>query len=157
MISVNIMKFIADEMLGRLAKWLRIFGYDTLYIQNIRDAEIIRRSIIERRILLTRDTIMIKRKGLKNFLFISHDHTIDQLKQVVYELRLSQPDNPFSRCVVCNTAITTYSKEYACRTVPEYVCNTQDVFGYCQECKKIYWKGTHYAKMLKTIEGLFIR
>lgn len=149
------MKFIADEMLGKLAKWLRIFGYDTLYLQNIRDSKLLRLSISENRILLTRDTLLIKRKGIRGFLFISHDHPFDQIKQLVSELGLTSPQNPFSRCILCNSPLAPYSKEEACGVVPEFVCRTQDVFGRCPECGKIYWRGTHYERMEKMLEKIF--
>lgn len=149
------MKFIADEMLGKLAKWLRIFGYDTLYVQDVRDIELIRRSITENRILLTRDTLLMKKRGIKNILFVSHDNPLDQLRQVVSELRITYPDHPFSRCIICNTPLISYPKEEACRTVPEYVCKTQELFGQCPHCKKIYWKGTHYQRMEKVLGKIF--
>ena len=149
------MKFIADEMLGRLAKWLRICGFDTAYFMHVRDSELLRLSILEKRVLLTRDTLLIKRRGIKNFLFISYDQPFEQIKQVVRELKIPYPVEPFSRCIMCNDLLETYTKEDACRTVPEYVCQTQDVFGQCPTCNKIYWKGTHYERMEKILSKLF--
>lgn len=149
------MRFIVDEMLGKLAKWLRIFGYDTLYLQNMRDSKLLRLSIVEKRILLTRDSILIKRKGVRDFLFISYDHPFDQIRQVVSELRLPYPDNSFSRCIICNSLLIPYSREEACRIVPEYVCRTQEVFGRCPDCKKVYWNGTHYERMERILGEIF--
>ncbi len=149
------MKFMADEMLGKLAKWLRIFGYDTLYLRHVRDSELLRLSVAEKRILLTRDTNLIKRKGVKNFLFISYDHLFAQLRQVVGELGIPYPDNPFSRCLICNDPLVPYSREEACRIVPQYVGRTQEVFGQCPGCRRIYWKGTHYERMEKMSEAVF--
>ena len=149
------MKFIADKMLGRLAKWLRILGYDTVYFRHVRDSELLRLSILEKRVLLTRDTLLIRRRGIKNFLFISYDQPFEQIKQVVRELNIPYPAEPFSRCIMCNDLLEPYSKEDACRAVPEYVCKTQDVFGQCPTCNKIYWKGTHYERMEKILRKLF--
>lgn len=149
------MKFIADEMLGKLAKWLRISGYDTIYLKNVKDSELVRRAVTENRILLTRDTLLIKRKELKNFLFIVDDNPLKQLRQVVKEYHLTLPDEPFSICIICNTNITPYPKEDACRIVPEYVCKTQDVFGQCPSCNKLYWKGTHYKRMVEVLKRIF--
>ncbi len=149
------MKFIADEMLGRLAKWLRICGFDTAYFRHVRDSELFRLSILENRVLLTRDTLLIRRRGIKNFLFISHDQPLEQIKQVVRELNIPYPAEPFSRCIMCNDLLEPYTKEEACRTVPEYVCKTQNVFGKCPKCHKIYWKGTHYARMERILGELF--
>jgi len=151
------MKFIADEMLGQLAKWLRIFGYDTAYFRHVRDSDLLRLAVVEKRVLLTRDTLLIRRRGIKNFLFISCDQPFEQIKQVVRELKIPYPAEPFSRCIICNDVLEPYTKEEACRAVPEYVCKTQDVFGKCPKCHKIYWKGTHYARMERILGELFGR
>ena len=149
-------KFIADVMLGRLAKWLRILGYDTAYIRNIRDTELIRLSLAECRMVLTRDTRLIKKKGVKNYLFITDDHFVAQLKQVVSELHIPYSKNTFSRCIICNEHLLSFSKDAACNIVPEYVCKTEDIFGRCPECHRIYWKGTHYKEMERVLRELFV-
>ena len=149
------MKFMADVMLGRLAKWLRILGYDTAYIRNIRDTELIRLSLAECRMVLTRDTRLIKKKGVKNYLFITDDHFVAQLKQVVSELHIPYSKNTFSRCIICNEHLLSFSKDAACNIVPEYVCKTEDIFGRCPECHRIYWKGTHYKEMERILRELF--
>ncbi len=149
------MKFIADEMLGQLAKWLRICGYDTLYFRHIRDSEILRLSIVENRILLTRDTLLIRRRGIHNFLFITCDQPFEQIRQVIKMFNLTYPAEPFSRCVKCNYLLEPNIKEEACKTVPEYVCKTQNIFGKCPGCCRIYWRGTHYARMEKILRDLF--
>src|SRR3989304_5209998 len=105
------MKFIADEMLGRLAKWLRILGYDTAYFRDVRDSELLRLSVLEKRLLLTRYTLLIRRRGIKNFLFISCDQPFEQIKQVVRELKIPYPAEPFSRCIMCNDVLEPYTKE----------------------------------------------
>ena len=105
------MKFVADEMLGRLAKWLRVCGYDTAYFRHVRDSEILRLAVVEKRGLLTRDTLLIRRRGIKNFLFISCDQLFEQIKQVVRELKIPYPAEPFSRCIMCNDVLEPYTKE----------------------------------------------
>lgn len=151
------MKFLADEMLGRLAKWLRILGYDTIYTKGVKDSTLVRMAISDKRILLTRDTSLVRQKGLRDYVLIKHDHLMDQLRQVIEELRLSYPENSFSRCTICNTTLTPFSKEDACKTVPPYVCMTQEIFGKCPECRRIYWKGTHYGRMKRNIDRIFER
>ena len=148
-------KFIADAMLGRLAKWLRILGYDTVYMRNITDTELIRLSIAECRIILTRDTHLIKKRGIKNFLFIIDDQFVAQLKQIIFELNIPCPVSTFTRCIICNEQLFPLSKDAACSIVPEYVCNTEDIFGRCPGCNRIYWKGTHYKEMERTLRELF--
>ena len=104
---------------------------------------------------MTRDTLLIRRRGIKNFLFISYDQPFEQIKQVIRELNIPYPAEPFSRCIMCNNLPEPYTKEDSCRAVPEYVCKTQDVFGKCPACHKIYWKGTHYERMEKILGKLF--
>ena len=148
-------KFIADEMLGKLSKWLRILGYDTLYARGMKDSTIARIAIAEGRILLTRDNSLVKKKGLKRCILIQSDHVMDQVKQVVKELHLSSPGNTFSRCIICNILLEPLSKEEACKRVPPYVCMTQKAFGICPACGRIYWKGTHYERMKKRIREIY--
>jgi len=148
-------RFIVDEMLGKLSKWLRILGYDTLYAKGMKDSTIVRIAIGEKRILLTRDTSMVRKKGVKQYLLIHSDHVIDQLRQVVRELNLPYPEHSFSRCTICNVPLEPISKDEACRKVPPYVCITQEAFGICPECKRIYWKGTHYERMRERIKMIY--
>jgi hypothetical protein len=135
------MKFIADNMLGRLAKWLRIIGCDVLYFQDIEDEELIRISLKENRIVLTRDTKLIKR--LKNYLFIKNDHIKDQLSQFLDAFRIDPFENFFKRCTVCNDLIKEIKKDEIKKFIPPYVYNTQSIFMRCPGCKRIYWGGTH--------------
>ena len=142
-------------MLGRLAKWLRILGYDTAYIRNIRDAELIRLSLTGCRMILTRDTRLIKKRGLKNYLFIMDDQFVAQLKQVVSELHIPYSKNTFSRCIICNEPLLPFSKDAACNIVPEYVCKPEEILGRCPTCHRIYWKGTHYKEMERILRELW--
>ncbi len=139
------MKFIADEMLGKLAKWLRILGYDTEYFDGGGDDELVRRARAEGRILLTRDTALTRRKNL-DVLFIQGDHLVEQLAQVVTSLNLSVARET-SRCLICNTPLKKVSKSAARDRVPPYVFRTQDEFHHCASCDKYFWTGTHWQKM----------
>lgn len=143
------MKFIADSMLGRLARWLRIMGYDTSYSSFISDRELIKKGREEKRIILTRDTNLIKCKLVKDYLFIKSDNLEEQIRQVVgaqYTVPL-----PFSRCLLCNQEIREIKKEKIKKKVPPYVYKTQDGFAWCPQCGKIYWEGTHVEKAKKRL------
>jgi len=150
------MKFIADCMLGKLAKWLRILGYDTLYYRAIDDDTLMEMARRTHRVLLTRDEEVFQKFEGLNKMFIRSDYLSDQLRQVIEERKLIVGDRLFSRCILCNTELIQVNKAEVRDLVPEYVFNTQRYFSFCQQCKKIYWKGTHRTKMiekLKILEG----
>ncbi len=138
-------------MLGRLARWLRVLGYDTLYYRDIDDAALARRAIAEDRILLTRDVELARRRGLR-ILLISDDHVENQLREVVLALKL-KPDEAFSRCIDCNTPLVDFDREQARPLVPPYVFATHTRFKRCPHCGKVYWRGTHWAHMRSALES----
>jgi hypothetical protein len=146
------MKFLADEMLGKLAKWLRILGYDTLYYNYIPDDELLSIALREQRLILTRDTRLIKRRLAKNYLLVRHDHWLDQLKQLVAELGLDTRGNLLARCCLCNQLLEVVEKTGVRAYVPPYVYQTQSCFKQCPCCRRIYWPATHVASIIKQIE-----
>ncbi len=149
-------KFLADKMLGKLAKWLRLLGYDTTYPASDKDMALIIAAQLENRILLTRDTHLIKRKDLGDFLFIKSDQVEEQLLEVIKGLKLTIPfnSNLFSRCLLCNTSTIKIDKEKVKGQVPPYVFLTQNDFVYCPSCQKYYWKGTHWQRMREKLKKL---
>lgn len=149
---MNELRFVADSMLGTLAKWLRILGYDTAYDAQLDDNQLVRLARAEGRILLTRDTGLRKRKGLR-CLFIGSEILEEQLAQVLQTFGL-HVDNPFSRCPVCNTALEDVPKYEAWGQVPPFVFQTQKRFNLCPECNRFYWRGTHWQRMLEMVERL---
>lgn len=145
------MKFIADSMLGRLARWLRLLGYDTIYFPKIEDRFLLKIAREDERIILTRDTRLVKIRGLKRFLLLEENDPFKQLKKVITTLQLSPYNEPdglegvplLVRCPLCNTPVEVVSKEQAKEHVPEYVYHTAGGFKYCPKCNKFYWRGTH--------------
>jgi len=141
------MKFVVDDMLGRLAKRLRMLGFDTLYEVGTPDRELLKISKEQGRKLLTRDTALLKVRGVDGFFVKSTDYK-EQIKQVIKDLRLKvKKDQIFSRCAECNSPIEKIKKEKAMEKVPEYTYKTHEEFFECPGCKKIYWKGTHIDKL----------
>ncbi|HWP91714.1 MAG TPA: Mut7-C RNAse domain-containing protein [Thermodesulfobacteriota bacterium] len=136
-------RFIADSMLGKLAKWLRLAGIDVEYDKDIDDDWLTRRALIEGRVILTRDRSIAKRKGVNECLLIWSDHLDEQLIEFlqVFELRTLQ--SAFTRCIRCNTLLEEVKKELLTEKVPPYVWKTQDEFKRCNTCNRIYWAGTH--------------
>ena len=153
------MKFIADVMVGRLAKYLRMAGYDVAYINNIKDDMIIEIARNKDRIILTRDRLMLERKEIKNHIiksvFIKDDGLSAQLKQVKYELNIDLKPS-LKRCIKCNARLEEIKKEHVRKKVPPYVYSTQDYFLLCTGCKKLYWRGTHYKNINEFFSSLNI-
>ena len=149
-------KFLADSMLGRLAKWLRIFGYDTTYVACSKDSFLILTARKENRILLTRDTRLIQKRNICDFLFIKSDHWDEQLVEIIKGLKLNIQLNShlFSRCSICNTPTLTVDKKNIQPYVPPYVFRSNSDFVYCPFCNKYYWKGTHWKKMNQKIKKI---
>lgn len=138
-------RLLADGMLGRLARWLRLLGYDTAYENHADDLELARRARAEGRILLTRDRALAARKGLRALLIESED-VQEQVRQVVE--MLGPPPNPaLSRCSVCNTPLEPAAPHQVADRVPPYVLQTQERFGVCPKCGRVYWAGTHLEHM----------
>lgn len=145
-------RFLADMMLGRLARWLRALGYDTLYEQSLDDAALAELARRENRILLTRDVELTRRRKLRAFL-IHDDKVLRQLCQVVLEFGLKNTA-AFTRCIECNTELVPLERGEAAPLVPPYVFETQMQFRRCPSCGKVYWRGTHWTRMQNVVRGL---
>lgn len=145
-------------MLGRLAKWLRIFGYDSIYIEEKNRPNLILNSLKENRILITRDHRLSKKRAWK-LILIKNDHLPQQIKQLKDELNIViSRDNLFSRCTICNAPIEKIEdKEKIKDLVPEYVFRTQNDFSRCPNCKRIYWSGTHWELLIKDLQKAGIK
>jgi uncharacterized protein with PIN domain len=153
------MKFICDDNLGKLAKWLRTLGYDTLFFDPIEDGELVSRALREGRVVLSRDTQLVrfKLKLGERLLHIESDRPLEQTKQVIKQLKL-KPDKKllFSRCLVCNQPLEKVEKEKIKDRLYPYVYKTKDHFVYCNNCDRIYWSATHVERMIQTLSGMGI-
>ena len=145
-------KFSVDEMLGSLARWLRIMGYDTVYHRDQSDTEIVNTASEQGRFLLTRDKELAFRAGDEG-LFVVDDDVLGQLKQVVEALGLTL-DESLTRCTICNGELETLPPQEAKELVPEGAFKNNDQFYRCSECGKIYWKGSHIKKILEILEPI---
>ncbi|MEW8626042.1 MAG: Mut7-C RNAse domain-containing protein [Candidatus Thiodiazotropha sp.] len=149
-------KFVTDAHLGKLARYLRLLGFDTLFFNDIGDQRLVQISVSERRILLTRDRALLMRRTITHGRYV---HTIEpwlQLAEVVERLDLAGQIRPFSRCMVCNGTIVTAQKDLIEEELPDQVIRQHDQFWRCRDCQKIYWQGSHYSKLLKSIAGLVV-
>ena len=155
-IEYDKMKFLCDQMLGTLAKWLRIYGFDTFYAnRDISDSELLDISKKENRILITRDKDLIitaRRENIENI----EVNTTDLDEQISIVLGNTKPDKNkvLSRCILCNAKVEDIKKQDVEGKVPEKVFKNKDKFWFCKNCNKIYWKGSHYEKMFEKIDNL---
>lgn len=137
-------------MLGRLARWLRFLGYDTLYPEVLDDDELLALAGCEARLLLTRDKRLCERA---NGVYVNSTNIKEQLRQVVRELNLDC-EKRMSRCSVCNTLIVEVAKEAAREHVPSAVYQRQATFWRCPTCGRFYWAGSHYDRILTELSNL---
>ncbi len=141
--------FVADVHLAKLAKLLRLLGFDTLYFTHIEDEDLLKISEIEGRWILTKDRALCKRA--KRCLLIRAKDPKEQLKEVLEALHLSQC-NPFTRCLVDNALLKSVPKEEVLAKIPPKVAQWCEEFQRCPECGRIYWKGSHYDRMKRFID-----
>ena len=148
-------RFVVDVNVGRLARWLRIMGYDTLFPSERGDNELVRIALKESRTLVTRDSGIVRRRaarlGQMRVVHIKDDDLRGQLRQLVSELELDFKSG-FTRCICCNLALERAAKEEAAVRLPTYVLATQCKFMRCPQCLRLYWKGTHWSNMKSELE-----
>jgi len=143
------LRLLADAMLGALARWLRVLGYDTTYDASLSDHALVRLARAEGRVLLTRDRELAGRRNIQK-LFIVSQRWDAQVRQVLTELPLPALA-PFTRCLVCNAPLLPMLLSEARGLVPPYVFVTHRRFRLCPDCNRVYWRGTHREHMETTI------
>jgi hypothetical protein len=150
------LKFIVDQNVGRLVKWLRIMGYDTIFFNGSNDSLMIATALAEGRVILTRDTQIMRRrvvtKGLLKAILIQSEYPQEQIRQVIETLNLDCLSRPFTLCLECNQPLVERSKEQVKDLVPPHVFKTQKQYMECPSCHRIYWRGTHWQAMTKRLE-----
>lgn len=150
------MKFIADVHLGRLAKYLRLCGFDTIFGMALTDREMINLSKKENRIILTRDKELLKNKQVILGYRIMSENSVEQLRGLIKSFNLAKNLHPFTRCMECNGLLADVEKEEIINKLMPKTRDFYDVFKKCQVCGKIYWEGSHYEKMKKFVDSLII-
>ncbi len=150
-------RFVADGNVGRLARRLRMLGFDARFEHPVDDGVLVEIARAEGRILLTRDTRIFERRpiasGEVQALYVRDDRVACQLEQVARELGLARHFAPFSRCIECNTPLRPAEPEEIAQA-PPYVRATQTEFRRCPGCGRLYWGGTHRDAMARVIERL---
>ena len=150
------MKFIVDRMLGKLAKQLRMLGYDALYYRGEDVYPLIRLGRQEGRVILTRNTKLIPRRPEDVILRITEDQPLLQLKELIQKANIEIDEGKvFSRCLLCNTLLDPISRMEVEGKVPDFIFYQQKEFLRCPQCQRIYWPGSHQENMQRRIEALF--
>ncbi|PYM61574.1 MAG: hypothetical protein DMD79_12390 [Candidatus Rokuibacteriota bacterium] len=139
-------RFVADVMLGRLARWLRALGYDTAYVRDASDRQLLGLALREDRRLLTRD-VALARLARERGLLVRADGLDDQLREVVQACGLTAP-TLLTRCLECNVPLEAVGRDAVRDRVPSYTFATQRAFRTCRGCARVYWPGTHAAGIL---------
>ncbi len=145
------MKFLVDFMLGKLARDLRILGFDVKYIQPTSPLVLIQIAKMESRIIITRNT---KLKNYPEVFFIDSEIPQNQVKIVLKQFNLERNIRPFSRCLNCGALLHPLSKSEVKGRVPFFVYENQEEFSICPQCQKIYWPGSHHKNMLQRIKKM---
>jgi len=148
-------KFIVDINVGKLARWLRMMGYDTVLYDHGEDYRMIRIALDQARVIVTKDTQVVKRRvvtsGRLRAVLVTGDHPEEQMRQVMEQMRLQGGLRPFSLCLECNQPLVARGKDEVADRVPPYVFRTQDQFVECPVCQRVYWKGTHWQAMTRRL------
>jgi len=151
------MKFLADRMLGKLAKGLRMLGYDTIYYRGQDPYQLFQLARQEGRVILTRNTKLIPKRSEDRILRVTEDKPLPQLRELIQKGRISpDEENLFSRCLLCNALLNEIPREEAEGKVPDFILYQQKEFSQCPECRRIYWQGSHPKNMQKKLDELLL-
>jgi uncharacterized protein len=147
-------KFILDVHLGKLARLVRLLGFDACYQNNYTDKQIVELAITGSRIVLTRDVDLLKHKALQYGYWLRSQYAEEQLAEVIKRYDLIDDIKPFTRCIACNGKIVAVSKENVLDIIPPKTKQYFNEFYKCVECNRVYWKGSHYERMQQFIDDL---
>ncbi len=148
-------RFVADAMVGKLARWLRVLGLDVLYDSSLNDHQLVSLARREGRVLLTRDVPLASGPNRPERILIESGDVREQLAQVVETYRLDPWRGLFTRCIDCNTPLVPVLRKEAQHRVPPYIFSTKTRFLTCERCGKVLWEGTHRKHMRQVLEELF--
>ena len=147
-------KFVVDEHLGKLARYLRVFGFDIYYKINYDRDDLVKISLNEKRTILTKDKTVLKRSDVTHGYFVRNVEIVNQVKEIIRRFDLQKDINEFTRCLDCNSLLQPVAKNKIIDQIPPKVAEWQDTFLRCSICNKIYWQGTHHQKMNALIQSI---
>jgi uncharacterized protein len=144
-------RFLADAMLGRLARWLRAAGFDTAYLPELDDHALVRLATLESRTLLTRDRHLVEHLQPADALLVRSQLPLEQLRQVSDACGLLRPDGLFTRCLVCNAVLDPLPADAAARLLPPRAREIGGPAFRCPGCGRVYWPGSHARRMREAL------
>ena len=144
-------RFVVDAHLGRLARYLRMLGFDAIYGNDYGDPLLASLSATEERILLSRDQRLLERANVTRRYEVQATDPEERLQEVIDQFDLQPRMRPFTRCMVCNTPLEQVAKEEVIDRIPPRTAKAFDEFYYCSNCDKVFWKGSHYDRMKRLI------
>ncbi|HSK08022.1 MAG TPA: Mut7-C RNAse domain-containing protein [Vicinamibacterales bacterium] len=147
-------RFVLDGHLGRLAAFLRLAGFDALYLRDADDPELAATAAAERRILLTRDQGLLKRREVTHGFYVRGARPARQLREVIDRFDLRRLLRPFTRCMRCNGLLHPVEKHAVASAVPPRSLEAFDQFLQCEGCGRVYWRGSHYERLVRLIADL---
>ncbi|TPW94970.1 Mut7-C RNAse domain-containing protein [Mycolicibacterium fortuitum] len=150
-------RFVVDVNLGRLARLLRVLGFDVWWSSDADDQTLADISLDQQRILLTRDRGLLKRRTITHGLFVHSQHPEEQTLEVLRRLDLRRQTKPFTRCVRCNGQLAAVAKEQVIDQLEPLTRRYYDEFSQCPECGRIYWAGSHFEKLSRLVDRLLER
>ncbi|PPD57495.1 Mut7-C RNAse domain-containing protein [Dehalogenimonas etheniformans] len=150
-------RFIVDQNVGKLARWLRLLGYDAVFFTGEDDTRMVKQALAENRILLTRDTAIQRRRvvtsgSLKVMTFETEDAEV-QMGQLLAQFQLVGLSHPFPRCLEDNSLLRPIDKLAIEKRVPRYTFESQEEFMECPMCGRVYWRGTHWQALKRRLAG----
>ena len=144
-------RFLVDQNVGKLVRWLRLLGYDAVFFAGETDTQMVKQALAENRILLTRDTAIQLRKvavsGKLLVITFDTENPEAQMRQLLTWIPILDNSNPFTRCLEDNTPLKSLDKIEVEKRVPPYTFKTQDEFMECPMCCRVYWRGSHWRAL----------
>jgi uncharacterized protein len=147
-------RFVVDVNLGRLARLLRLLGFDVWWSNDAEDQTLVDVSVAEQRILLTRDRPLLKRRALTHGLFVHSQDAEEQILEVLQRLHLHQWLAPFTRCMRCNGTLAAATKDEVIDRLQPLTRKYYEDFSRCTECGQIYWPGSHHDRLVRLVDRL---
>jgi uncharacterized protein len=145
------LRFAVDAMLGRLARWLRLLGFDSVWEADVPDERLVRRALDEQRWLLTRDRALLVEWRVPRGYLVAAERPFEQLREVAHEFGLGPHVRSFVRCSRCNAGLEPLDPEHAAALVPAPVRERHERFLACPDCRRVYWEGTHVERMRRLL------